>query len=141
MEELITGVLSPFILWESYLTVYFCKTCRLTELRSFNRHYIPGQQDEGALLCWASVFTCQLLSCCDVHRRKTCKNFTEPLAASNNFSKDTFQCVWCHTVSVCSQESQPVTLMLHSSHMGKMGEKRFHFTNIIHISSQVVKTL
>ena len=100
------------------------ETCRQTELRSFNLHYIPGLQDEGALLCWTSVFTCQLLSCCDVHCRKTCKNLTEP---SNNISTDTFICVWYHTESVCSQESQPVTLMLHSGDMRKMGEKRFHF--------------
>ena len=65
--------------------------------------------------CWAAVmFTAG----------RCVQNFTEP---SNNISTDTFICVWYHTESVCSQESQPVTLMLHSGDMRKMGEKRFHF--------------
>lgn len=115
-----------------------------SRMRRFERDAVcllSGQQDDGALLCPASVFTVHLLTCCDVHCRKTCGNFTEPLAASNNISKDTFKYMEHHTVSLCSQESQPGTLMLHSGHTGKMGEKSFTFTDIIHISSQLVNSI
>lgn len=34
-------------------------------------------------------------------------------------------------VSVCSQQSQPVTMILHSGTMGKIREKSFQFTKIL----------
>ena len=42
------------------------------------------------------------------------------------------------TVSLCSLESQPVTLMLRSDHVGKAGEESFQFINVIIISFQVI---
>ena len=57
-------------------------------------------------------------------------------SASNNISRETFK--YIQYISVCLQEPQPLSLMLHSGPVGKMVEKSFHLTNLIHISPEAV---